>query len=197
MGSVFLELQVEDQLLKKAQKGNTAALGELYQMFSRPVYNLAFRMVQNREVAEEVLQETFVDIIRKLGGFRGDAPFGAWVRRIAINRTLMYLRSAWNRYSQAMEGDSLEFVYNMNQGPQKDHDEKVDIDSALSKLPEVSRTVVWLHDVEGYTHQEIGDLMGKSASFSKSQLARAYKRLRTLTYDDGSTQSCMQQSNSY
>ena len=193
MGSVFLQLEVDQQLLKRAQKGQQAAFATLYTMFSRPVFNLAFRMVQNREVAEEVLQETFVDVMRKLGGFRGDAPFGAWLRRIAINRSLMYLRSAWNRYSLALEGDHLEAAYNDRSSSDGDHQRTVDIESALSKLPEISCTVVWLHDVEGYTHQEIGDLMGKSASFSKSQLARAYKRLRALTQSDNESESCIHQ----
>ncbi len=193
MASVFLELKVEESLLKRARSGQPAAFGTLYDMFSRPIYNLAFRMVQNKEVAEEVLQETFVDVIRKLKGFRGDAPFGAWVRRIAINRTLMYLRSAWNRYSLPMEGGALEAAYDASQSHPGDHQTVVDIDSALSKLADVPRSVVWLHDVEGYTHQEIGELMGKSASFSKSQLARAYKRLRELTESDREPGSCMQQ----
>ncbi|MEM7282352.1 MAG: RNA polymerase sigma factor [Pseudomonadota bacterium] len=193
MTSVFLELKVDDALLKRAKNGQTAAFGTLYDMFSRPIYNLAYRMVQNREVAEEVLQETFVDVMRKLGGFRGDAPFGAWVRRIAINRTLMYLRSAWNRYSQPMEGGALEAAYDARQSHSGDHHTVVDIDTALGKLTEVPRTVVWLHDVEGYTHQEIGELMGKSASFSKSQLARAYKRLRELTDSSRESGTCMHQ----
>ena len=120
--------------------------------------------------------------MRSISKVRGEAALGSWIRRIAVTKALMFLRSAWTKRGQALaddwndvtEGDAL------SHGISRHPDDAIDLDAALASLPDVSRTVVWLHDVEGFTHKEIASLMGKTESFSKSQLSRAYQRLRPM-----------------
>ena len=127
-----------------------------------------------------------MEVIRSVSTFRGEAPLGMWIRRIAISKALMFLRSAWHSRGQSLDDDWEEMTFESrglvaNSGRQ---DQVMDLDVALASLPEISRTVVWLHDVEGFTHKEIADLMGRTESFSKSQLSRAYQRLRPLLDED-------------
>ena len=169
--------QVDPAIVAGAQRGERAAHARLYELCSPMVYTLARRMLNSPSLAEDALQDTFVDVIRKVDSYRGDAGFGFWVRRIAINKCLMYLRSSWHVRQIDMELPDTPC-------PRSDgrHAEtQIALEQALSELTETSRVVVWLHDVEGYTHKEIGELMGRTSSFSKSQLARAHERLcRTL-----------------
>jgi RNA polymerase sigma-70 factor (ECF subfamily) len=132
--------------------------------------------------AEDLLQETFIEVIRKIAQFRGDAPVGIWIRRIAVSKALMFLRSAWHARGQSLDDDWEEITFDgrASAAGSQQHDQAMDLDAALADLPAVGRTVVWLHDVEGYTHKEIAGLMGKTESFSKSQLSRAYQRLRPM-----------------
>ena len=168
--------QVEPATVADARRGDTAAQGHLYETFAPMVYTLARRMLVSPALAEDVLQETFVEVLRKLHTYRGEAALGFWVRRIAVNKCLMYLRSGWN--SRRVETDAIESLY----PPVRDAraEDQIALEHALAALSNTSRMVVWLHDVEGYTHKEIGAMMGRTTSFSKSQLARAHKRLRTL-----------------
>jgi len=167
---------VDPAIVAEAQQGDTSAQGRLYESFAPMVYTLARRMLVSPALAEDVLQETFVEVLRKLHTFRGESGVGFWVRRIAVNKCLMYLRSAW--HSRRVDTEAIESLYPPAQTPQAEH--QVALERALATLTDTSRTVVWLHDVEGYTHKEIGTMMGRTTSFSKSQLARAHKRLRTL-----------------
>lgn len=132
--------------------------------------------------AEDLLQETFIEVIRSIGKFRGEAPLGSWIRRIAVSKALMFLRSAWHSRSQTLDDDWDDVTpgLGMSHGVSDRPDEAIDLDAALANLPAVSRAVVWLHDVEGFTHKEIAGLMGRTESFSKSQLSRAYQRLRPM-----------------
>jgi RNA polymerase sigma-70 factor (ECF subfamily) len=171
MTDAFL-LTNADALVARAQTGDTAALEALYRAFESPVYNLARRICRTAEDAEDVLQETFFEVCRSIGRYRGDGSLWGWVRTIASSKALMRLRR--NRYRDT---DDLE-----DDAPatgRQDYHLRMDLEAALERLPEMSRAVVWLHDVEGYTHEEIAGMMGKTVSFSKSQLARAHTRLRT------------------
>jgi RNA polymerase sigma-70 factor (ECF subfamily) len=120
--------------------------------------------------------------MRSIAKFRGEAALGSWIRRIAISKALMFLRSAWTARSQSLAYD----WHDVTPGDAASHgisrypDEAMDLDAALANLPSVARAVGWLHDVEGFTHKEIAGLMGRTESFSKSQLSRAYQRLRPM-----------------
>jgi RNA polymerase sigma-70 factor (ECF subfamily) len=178
---------VDDSLLTRARQGEGDAQAELFRLFGRPVYNLARRLLVKRELAEDVLQDTFVEVLRNLTAFRGEAPFGMWLRRIAVNHCLMHLRSPWQRRRLELdEGDESGMLRSSEYGF-----DALDLERALENLPPEARAVVWLHDVEGYTHQEIGQMLNATASFSKSQLARAYVRMRHWAVNEAGEQSCM------
>jgi len=143
----------------------------LYRAFEMPVYNLARRICRTAEDAEDVLQETFFELCRSIGQFRGEGSLWGWIRTIASSKALMRLRR--NKYR-----DTDELEDEISPTRKEDAHLRMDLESALDRLGETSRAVVWLHDVEGYTHEEIAEMMGKTVSFSKSQLARAHVRLR-------------------
>lgn len=185
MASPFQQT-VDDAVLTRARQGEGAAQAELFVMFGSPVYNLARRLLVKPELAEDVLQDTFVEVLRNLAAFRGDAPFGMWVRRIVVNHCLMYLRSPWQRRRMELDDDD---GSGMLRGNESGFD-ALDLERALGNLPPEARLVVWLHDVEGYTHQEIGQMLNASASFSKSQLARAYVRMRNWAVNETGEQTC-------
>jgi len=157
-----------------------------------PVRTLARRLVPGTAAAEDVAQDVFVDVLVKLDQYDGRGSFAGWVRSIAVSRCLMYLLSPWRRglgwVGSLVIGDTdagLERTSECCGG------DAVDLERALARLGETARAVVWLHDVEGYTHAEIGALLGGSASFSKSQLARAHARLRELLEPDAERTTCM------
>ncbi len=178
--SKFADIQIDPGIVKRAARGDVRAHEIIYRAFSAPVYSICLRFTRVPANAEDLLQETFVEIIRSIAAFRGEAPLGSWIRRIAVTKALMFLRSAWHSRGQSLDDDFEE----VTQGRPQSHgisghpEHAIDLDAALGSLPSVSRAVVWLHDVEGFTHKEIAGLMGKTESFSKSQLSRAYQRLR-------------------
>ena len=161
-----------ESVVARARQGDEAALEALYRAFEAPVYNLARRICRTTEDAEDVLQETFFEVCRSIGRYREEGSLWGWIRTIAASKALMRLRR--NKYRDT---DELNDELVMSQRKEETH-LRMDLEAALERLPETSRAVVWLHDVEGYTHDEIAGMMGKTPSFSKSQLARAHVRLR-------------------
>jgi len=167
-------LPVPTEIVARARSGDRAAHAEIYAALGGPVFTLARRMLASKALAEDVLQETFVEVICNIERFRGEADIGTWIKRIAINKCLMHVRSSWvSRRAPEMDEPVGEHRSGLV-------DDQMALERALDRVPDVARAVVWLHDVEGYTHAEIGRLMGRTTSFSKSQLARAHERLREL-----------------
>lgn len=185
--SKFADIQIDPAIVQRAARGDVRAHEIIYRAFATPVYSLCLRFTRVPAHAEDLAQETFIEIMRSIARFRGEAALGSWIRRIAVSKALMFLRSAWTARSQAL-GDNWEDETPGNavsHGISSRPDEALDLDAALANLPTVSRTIVWLHDVEGLTHKEIAQLMGRTESFSKSQLSRAYQRLRPLLAEHG------------
>ena len=180
--SKFADIQIDKAIIKRAARGDARAHEILYRAFATPVYSLCLRFTKVPANAEDLVQETFIEIMRSIKNFRGEAAVGSWIRRIAVTKSLMFLRSAWTSRSQALaEGfDDMTAGDNLSHGISRHPDDAMDLDAALANLSDVSRSVVWLHDVEGFTHKEIAAFMGKSESFSKSQLSRAYQRLKPM-----------------
>ena len=179
--SKFTDIQIDPAIVRRAARGDVHAHEILYRAFGSPVYSICLRFTRVPAHAEDLTQETFLEVIRSIAGFRGDAPVGAWIRRIAVSKALMFLRSAWHSRGQSLDDGWEESPEPRHGGVQTAHPEQaMDLDAALQALPAVSRAVIWLHDVEGFTHKEIAALMGKTESFSKSQLSRAYQRLRPM-----------------
>ena len=180
--SKFADIDIDAGIIRRAVAGDARAHEIIYRAFAAPVYSICLRFTKSPANAEDLVQEVFIEIMRSIGQFRGEAALGSWIRRIAVTKSLMFLRSAWTKRGQSL-GDDFE---DLTAGEPASHgisshpDDAMDLDAALANLPDVSRAVVWLHDVEGFTHKEIAEFMGKTESFSKSQLSRAYRRLRPL-----------------
>ncbi|HET9066101.1 MAG TPA: sigma-70 family RNA polymerase sigma factor [Gemmatimonadales bacterium] len=174
-----MSLPNADAVIASAKRGDPAALEALYRAYSPATFNLARRICRTTEDAEDVLQETFFEVCRSIRNYRGDGSLWGWIRTVASSKALMRLRR--NKYRDTDE-------LNDDFAPARlaPHALRMDLESALDRLSDTARAVVWLHDVEGYTHEEIGQQMGKTASFSKSQLARAHQRMR-LWLDEGAT----------
>ncbi len=197
--SAFLDTALDTATLERARAGDEAALAEIYRAYEIPVRTLARRIVTPRSAADDVAQDVFVDVITRLHQYAGRGSFAGWIRSIAVSRCLMHLRSPWHRGQRWLNGasrslDELQQDWHAERRPGAavaDRADEIDLERALARLGASARAVVWLHDVEGYTHAEIGALFGASASFSKSQLARAHERLRHLLEAAGDEPACL------
>lgn len=178
--SRLADIPIPEELIERARAGHEAAQAAIYRALGPAVFALIRRLVGNRAVAEDLFQDTMMALFERLGDFRGEAPLGAWLRQIAVTRSLMYLRSPWHRARLHWEAGDDEAPPRSTMLPvtPATSADIVDIERALASLTPVGRAVVWLFEVEGYSHQEIARLFGRSVSFSKSQLARALARLR-------------------
>lgn len=175
-------IDVPDALLVRARRGEAAAFEQLYRWFERPVYTLALRLTGRREEAQDILQDTMLKLFDRLGEFRGDSPFWGWLRQIAVNESLMQLRRR-GRFLAEEGFDEAGFAAQDLLLPPRAADAAI-LGQALNRLPGATRSVLWLYHAEGYTHEEIALAMGKTASFSKSQLARGTRKLRSLLHLD-------------
>ena len=173
--AAFNQTQIDPATAQGVIRGNRDAVDAAYRSLSQPVMNMATRILQDRGLAEEIVQDTFIDLVEKGAQIRAPEAVVGWVKSVATTHCLMKLRSPWMaRRSGAAAEDVLE------EQPAQDNDawtQAQTIEQALALLPAETRAVLWLHDVEGYTHREIGSMMGKTTSFSKSQLSRGYERL--------------------
>lgn len=177
----------EAEAIRRAQQGDGAAFERLYQLHGRRVYALCLRMVRNTAEAEDLAQEAFLQLFRKIHTFRGDSAFSTWLHRLAVNVVLMKLRK------KTVPETSLEETTEPDEesgGPRKDIGgpdlllsgsiDRVNLERAIEQLPPGYKTVFVLHDVQGYEHNEIAEIMGCSIGNSKSQLHKARMRLREL-----------------
>lgn len=176
-------IDVPETLLARARGGDGAAFEQLYRWFERPVFTLAMRIGGDRDEATEVLQETMLKVLTRIGDFRGHrdgsgTPFWGWLRQIAVNEALMRLRSQ-RRHEHAVEPDD-ESLPDDRLPPPPAAADAAALGRAMAQLPAPTRSVLWLYHAEGYTHEEIAALMQRTSSFSKSQLARGTRRLRLL-----------------
>ena len=181
----------EAEAIRLAQGGDAAAFEFLYHLHSRRVYALCLRMVNNPSDAEDLTQEAFLQLFRKIGTFRGESAFSTWLHRMTVNVVLMRLRK------KSLPVTSLEETTDPDDetgGPRKDIGapdlrlsgavDRVNLERSVEKLPPGYRTVFVLHDIQGYEHNEIADIMGCSVGNSKSQLHKARTRLRDLLQEE-------------
>jgi RNA polymerase sigma-70 factor (ECF subfamily) len=155
---------------------------DLYRKHYRRVYSICLRMTGNVAEAEDLTQEVFIQLHRKIGSFRGEAAFTTWLHRLTVNQVLMHFRKRSVRSELTTDDgempDSIDpETINPEAMPIVD---RIGLESAISQLPNGYRTVFVLHDVEGYEHEEIARLLGCSAGTSKSQLHKARLKLRRL-----------------
>jgi len=177
LSEAFSQLEVPASLIERARAGELAAFEQIYRRFERPVYTLALRMLANAESAHEVMHDAMLKVFQRIDQYRSDAPFWAWLRQIAMNEALMRLRRD-RRFDvdSAAETDEIADA----DAPPWVRADALALERALGKLPALTRSVLWMYHVEGYSHPEIADLVGKTVSFSKSQVARGTARLRDL-----------------
>jgi len=177
----------EPEAIRLAQQGDPAAFERIYQLHSRRVYALCLRMVGNTTEAEDLTQEAFLQLFRKVHTFRGESAFSTWLHRLAVNVVLMRLRK------KALPETSLEEVTEPDEesgGPRKEVGgpdlllsgsiDRVNLQRAIEQLPPGYKSVFVLHDIQGYEHNEIAEIMDCSIGNSKSQLHKARMRLREL-----------------
>lgn len=176
---------LDELAIHRAKAGDLEALERIYRAYEATVYTLARRICATPEDAEDVLQETFLEVCRSIERFRGAGAgtLTAWVKRIAASKALIKIR--YERYRETEELTESRGTEARGHGGTEARRHanvalQLDLEAALAGLSDTARAVVWLHDVEGYTHEEIAGLMGKTVSFSKSQLSRAHARLRRL-----------------
>jgi RNA polymerase sigma-70 factor (ECF subfamily) len=167
-----------DQLiLKRARDGDEEALRSLWSQHSPHIDAVVRRLCGDAELAADIAQEVWIQIFRALPGYRGEAQFGTWAHRIAVNRTLNALRKVRRieKWEVEIDDDSAATEMDSDRGFLAES-----IDEAMQQLSPGARTVFVLHDVEGYTHEEIADRLGITSGGSKSQLFKARAKLRRL-----------------
>lgn len=168
---------IPDETVRQLMQGNKSAQGEVYTVLAPHVYSMALRVLRDPQGAEDITQDTFIDVITKAHTIKSPSKFVGWVRTIAVNRCYMRLRSPWykRRLDVELEDEAFE----------EDHTTSLDLERILESLDEKTRMVLWLYCVEGYTHEEIGKLMKRSTSYSKIIISRLSKRLnKTESNDD-------------
>jgi RNA polymerase sigma-70 factor, ECF subfamily len=158
----------------RAASGDVRAFEQLYATHLPRVHSLVRRMAGGRDT-DEITQDVFVRVWQKLGTFRGDSAFATWLHRLAVNVVIERFRTEAVRRQRHYDGEG---IFDTLSAPSRPRDVKMDFETALEKLPDGAREIFVLHDVEGYKHQEIGDLLGISAGTSKAQLHRARMMLR-------------------
>jgi RNA polymerase sigma-70 factor (ECF subfamily) len=169
---------LERALVERAQNNDTLAYEQLYQMHIGRVFALCVRLCNDRDMAEDLAQEAFVLAWRKLGSFRGDSAFGSWLYRITTNTVLSYLRKQ-KPFRNMLDVDDIE-----EQGQKEDIGLRMSLDDAIVGLPDGARAVFVLYSLEGYTHDEIGALLGIAQGSSKAQLHRARQLLQAKLNTD-------------
>ncbi len=171
--------QTERQLIRLAADGDLRAIRTLYERYAPRVYAVVRRIAADDDLAQDYAQEAWIRAIRALPTFRGDARFSTWLHRIAVNAALQALRKMETRAKR--EGPAPDDV---PVAPvHSDSLLQIKLERALDELPEGMRQVLILHDVEGYTHEEIGDVLGVTSGTSKSQLFKARAKMRALLGD--------------
>jgi RNA polymerase sigma-70 factor (ECF subfamily) len=175
----------EREMIARAKAGDRGAMGELYELHARRVYTVVRRLVGDDHLAEDLSHEAWVRAFEKLHLFRGDSAFGTWIYRLATNVAL-------NRLRRSSKRDTVEASAELPRITKAPDDQVVNgrvLSLALDKLPPGYRRVLVLHDVEGWTHEEIANSLNCSAGTSKSQLHKARARMRQLisppTLDEG------------
>jgi RNA polymerase sigma-70 factor, ECF subfamily len=170
------------ELAQSASAGDISAFELLYERHNRRVYSLCLRMTQNASEAEDLSQEVFIQLFRKIGSFRGESAFTTWLHRLTVNQVLMHFRKRGVRMEQTTEdGETpVQVVHGTENPMQMPVVDRIALDKAISQLPPGYRTVFILHDVEGHEHEEIARMLGCSVGTSKSQLHKARMKLRGL-----------------
>lgn len=175
MDEVF---NIHQDLIARCRTGDQGAHRSLYKLYARAMYNVGYRIVQNEEEAQDVLQEAFISAFKNLDSYRADASFGAWLKRIVVNKALNAInRRRFEPIPENEDWDIAEPDLDVSYRGELTVDR---VKKGISALPDGYRNVLSLYLIEGYDHQEIAEIMGFTESTSKSQLNRAKAKLREI-----------------
>jgi RNA polymerase sigma-70 factor (ECF subfamily) len=176
----------EAEAIERAKQGDAEAFQALYDRHKRRVYSLCLRMTANTAEAEDLAQEAFLQLFRKIGTFRGESAFSTWLHRLSVNVVLMHLRKkslpvvSLEETTQNTEEDSPKRDFGAEDLSLAGSIDRLQLQKAVESLPPGYRTIFVLHDVEGYEHNEIAGIVGCSIGNSKSQLHKARMKLRDI-----------------
>ena len=176
----------EAELIERAKRGDAEAFQALYDKHKRRVYSLCLRMTANTAEAEDLAQEAFLQLFRKIATFRGESAFSTWLHRLSVNVVLMHLRKkslpvvSLEETTQGTEEDSPKRDFGADDIALAGSIDRMQLQRAVDNLPPGYRTIFVLHDIEGYEHNEIARIAGCSIGNSKSQLHKARMKLRDL-----------------
>jgi RNA polymerase sigma-70 factor (ECF subfamily) len=176
----------EAEAIEKAKQGDAEAFQALYDRHKRRVYSLCLRMTANTAEAEDLTQEAFLQLYRKIATFRGESAFSTWLHRLSVNVVLMHLRRkslpvvSLEETTQPGEEDTPKKDFGADDVALAGSIDRLQLQRAVDSLPPGYRTIFVLHDVEGYEHNEIAGIVGCSIGNSKSQLHKARMKLRDL-----------------
>ncbi|MGB8114377.1 MAG: sigma-70 family RNA polymerase sigma factor [Candidatus Sulfotelmatobacter sp.] len=174
------------EVIERAQRGDAEAFRMLYEKHKRRVYSLCLRMTANTAEAEDLAQEAFLQLYRKIGTFRGESAFSTWLHRLSVNVVLMHLRKkslpvvSLEETTQGGEDESAKRDFGADDAALAGSIDRMQLQRAVDSLPPGYRMIFVLHDVEGYEHNEIAKIAGCSVGNSKSQLHKARMKLRDL-----------------
>ena len=166
----------EGWIIQRVKQGDRDAFGILYRKYVGKVYAICLRITANQAIAEELTQEVFLKVWERIGQYQGRSKFSTWLHRIATNRALDGLRSEIRRSAREISTEEPE-TWEPTQPPPRP-DRHLDLERAIAELPPSARAIFVLHDMEGYRHEEIAEMIGIAAGTSKSQLHRARRLLR-------------------
>ena len=169
--------QTHRDLIERCREGKRDAQFELYRLYSRAMYNTALRMVHHPHDAEDLLQSVFVEVFTKLDSFRYESSIGAWMKRITINKCINFLKSKKLALTELTATHDRAEVAEHQADPVWSVDK---INKAIQTLPDGYRVVFSLYAIEGYDHEEIGQILGVTEATSKSQYSRAKAKLRDM-----------------
>lgn len=184
-------------LIKRAQGGDSEAFGALFQEHRSQIYSVCLRMTGNTAEAEDLTQDAFLQVFRKIAAFRGESAFATWLHRIAVNTVLMHFRKKPRgqvSLDEPYENDSpkMRHEYGIRDRYQVGCIDRIALARAVEQLSPGYRTIFLLHEVEGYEHQEIAEMLSCTAGNSKSQLHKARQRFRELLAHSPEAQSPVQ-----
>lgn len=180
--NAFSDDSADLDLCRLAENGNLAAFELIYQRYHRRTYALCLRMTNSQTEAEDLTQEVFIQLFRKVGSFRGDSAFSTWLHRLTVNQVLMHFRRRSVKNEKVSEdGEMPEQTVNGTANPNRMQVvDRIALKNAVAQLPNGYKSVFMLHDVHGYEHEEVARRLGISIGTSKSQLHKARLKLRTL-----------------
>jgi RNA polymerase sigma-70 factor (ECF subfamily) len=170
---------IHQEIIDQCREGSQKAQFQLYKLYYRPMFSICMRLINNASEAEDVMQEAFLNAFTKIDTYKGEVSFGAWLKRIVINRSLDYLKKRKVKFEEINEKTNQLPDYQMEV---KEVNMNV-IKDAIQKLPDGYRVVLSLFLIEGYDHEEISEILGISNSNSRTQYLRAKNKLRELLKD--------------